>query len=63
MKKQIKLLFHTPRFMIGFVILALILGVIFIYPIFDDGDPLGGNIGSADDFDDGYKDEEDDFLG
>ena len=40
MKKQIKLLFHTPRFMIGFVILALILGVIFIYPIFDDGDPL-----------------------
>ena len=28
-----------------------------------DGDPLGGNIGSADDFDDGYKDEEDDFLG
>lgn len=26
--------------MIGFVILALILGVIFIYPIFDGGDPL-----------------------
>lgn len=40
MKRQFKLLFRTPRFMIGFVILALILGFIAIYPLFDTDDPL-----------------------
>lgn len=40
MNRQIKLLFKTPRFMIGFVIFALILAVIFVYPVFDTADPL-----------------------
>lgn len=39
MFKQIRLLFKTPRFVIGFVILALILIAIFVYPYFDGSDP------------------------
>ncbi len=40
MKRQFQLLFRTPRFMIGFVIIVLILSFVLIYPIFDQDDPL-----------------------
>ncbi len=38
--QKFKLLLKTPRFLIGFIILGVILTFIFTYPLFDKGDPF-----------------------
>lgn len=40
MKNTIKQVFHSPKFVIGFVIFVAILLTVFIYPIFVTADPL-----------------------
>ncbi|MBR2265024.1 MAG: ABC transporter permease [Firmicutes bacterium] len=40
MKNTIKQLFHSPKFVIGFVIFVAILLTIFIYPLVNPGNPL-----------------------
>lgn len=40
MKNTIRQVFHSPKFVVGFVIIMLILATVMIYPIFAPGDPL-----------------------
>jgi peptide/nickel transport system permease protein len=40
MGNKLKLLFRTPRFLLGFIILAVILSFVYIYPIVDPADPF-----------------------
>ncbi len=40
MKNTIRQVFHSPKFVVGFTILALILSTLWIYPLFNPGDPL-----------------------
>lgn len=40
MKNTLKQILHSPKFMVGFVIFVIILLVMFIYPLFNPGDPL-----------------------
>lgn len=40
MKNTIRQVFHSSKFVVGFTIMVLILGMIFIYPLFNPGDPL-----------------------
>ena len=40
MKNTLKQVFHSPRFVIGFTIFSLILLTMFIYPLFNPGNPL-----------------------
>ncbi|MBQ8088554.1 MAG: ABC transporter permease [Clostridia bacterium] len=40
MKNTIKQVFHSPKFVVGFVIIMAILLLTIIYPIFNPGDPL-----------------------
>lgn len=40
MKNTIRQVFHSPKFVVGFTIFALILSTIFIYPLFVRGNPL-----------------------
>lgn len=40
MKNTVRQLFHSPKFVIGFVIFVGILLTTFIYPLFNPGDPL-----------------------
>ena len=40
MKNQLKQVFHSPRFVIGFVIFVFMLGMAVFYPLLVPGDPL-----------------------
>jgi hypothetical protein len=40
MKNTVKQVFHSPKFVIGFCIFALILLTMLIYPLINPGDPL-----------------------
>ena len=40
MKYTLRQVFHSPKFVTGFVIFVAILLVLFIYPLFNPGDPL-----------------------
>lgn len=40
MRHQLRQVFHSTNFMIGFVIILLILAFVIIYPLFSPGDPL-----------------------
>ncbi len=40
MKNQLKQVFHSPRFVIGFVIFVFMLGMAVLYPLLVPGDPL-----------------------
>lgn len=40
MKNTLRQVFHSSKFIVGFTIMVLILGMIFIYPLFNPGDPL-----------------------
>ena len=40
MKNTLRQVFHSPKFVTGFVIFVAILLVLFIYPLFNPGDPL-----------------------
>jgi len=40
MKNTVKQIFHSPKFVVGFCIFALILLIMFIYPLINPGDPL-----------------------
>ena len=40
MKNTLKQLFHSSKFVIGFVIFVAILLTVFIYPLINPGDPL-----------------------
>lgn len=40
MKNTIKQVFHSPKFLVGFIIFVAILLMILIYPLFNPGDPL-----------------------
>lgn len=40
MKNTLRQIFHSPKFVAGFVIFVLILLMIFIYPLFNPGNPL-----------------------
>ncbi|MDD2954808.1 MAG: ABC transporter permease [Oscillospiraceae bacterium] len=37
---MIKKVFHSPKFRLGFIIFAALLLFVFLYPLFDSGDPL-----------------------
>lgn len=40
MKNTLRQVFHSPKFVVGFVIFVAILLTVFIYPLFNPGDPL-----------------------
>lgn len=40
MKNTLRQVFHSPKFLVGFIIFVAILLMIFIYPLFNPGDPL-----------------------
>lgn len=40
MKSTLKNVFHSPKFVVGFVIFAALLLTVFIYPLFNPGSPL-----------------------
>jgi len=40
MKNTLRQVFHSPKFMFGFVVFMLILLVMFVYPLINPGDPL-----------------------
>jgi peptide/nickel transport system permease protein len=40
MKKTLEQVFHSPKFVVGFSIFFIILMILFIYPLFNPGDPL-----------------------
>jgi peptide/nickel transport system permease protein len=40
MKNTIRQVFHSPKFVVGFTIFALILSTLMIYPVINPGDPL-----------------------
>ena len=48
MKNTIKQVFHSPKFVVGFVIFAAILLLTIIYPLFNPGDPLQSLFKSSD---------------
>ena len=48
MKNTIKQVFHSPEFVVGFVIFAAILLLTIIYPLFNPGDPLQSLFKSSD---------------
>jgi ABC-type dipeptide/oligopeptide/nickel transport system permease subunit len=47
-KNTIKQVFHSPKFVVGFVIFAAILLLTIIYPLFNPGDPLQSLFKSSD---------------
>lgn len=40
MRNTIRQVFHSPKFVVGFTIMMVILAAVFIYPLFAPGDPL-----------------------
>ncbi|MBQ9951018.1 MAG: ABC transporter permease [Clostridia bacterium] len=40
MKNTLRQVFHSPKFLVGFIVFAFILLVMFVYPLFNPGDPL-----------------------
>ena len=48
MKNTIKQVFHSPKFLVGFVIFVAILLLTIIYPLFNPGDPLQSLFKSSD---------------
>ena len=40
MKNTLRQIFHSPKFMTGFVIFVVILLTLFFYPLFNPGSPL-----------------------
>ena len=48
MKNTIRQVFHSPKFVVGFVIFAAILLLTIIYPLFNPGDPLQSLFKSSD---------------
>ena len=40
MKNTLRQVFHSPKFLVGFSIFAAILLLIFLYPLFNPGNPL-----------------------
>ncbi|MCX7773909.1 MAG: ABC transporter permease, partial [Clostridia bacterium] len=40
MKNTLRQVFHSPKFVIGFTIMMLILAMVIVYPLFNPGDPL-----------------------
>jgi peptide/nickel transport system permease protein len=40
MKNSLRQVFHSPKFVVGFSIFFIILSILFIYPLFNPGDPL-----------------------
>jgi ABC-type dipeptide/oligopeptide/nickel transport system permease subunit len=40
MKNTLRQIFHSPKFVVGFVIFAMILATVIIYPLFNPGNPL-----------------------
>ena len=40
MKNTLRQVFHSPKFLVGFIVFSFILLVMFVYPLFNPGDPL-----------------------